>query len=1134
MKKELLNFFLTMVLLTAYGLPFCTVAGASDTALSQEDALIAAFPGADGAGKFSTGGRGGEIYHVTSLADSGSGTLRAAVSKSDRIVVFDVGGTIELTSGDIYCNNNITIAGQTAPGGHGITIKGGRLDLDGNNIIVRFVNVRPGHTGTEGGALSGNGGSNSIIDHCSIGWVSGTQYALFVNSMKQTVQYSIIGPANNIERNENGIKFGKGMNSWHHNLIAHNIARSLRGKVEGTYAMDFVNNVVYNWGYQTTYGTYGQVNFVGNYFKTGPSTISGERFINIASSRDPYNFKFYFTGNKMVDKNDSGDSFAAMNADNWDGGIDYGTAGLTEQDYRTDTPLDVESGAGINASAADTADTAEEAYNKVTAYAGAAVNSESRTEADAAIINETVNGTGSLSYDEHIEITDEVLLARFEKYNVKPIAYEYPERCDLNEDYSDTDADGMPDEWETERGLDPEDPRDALDDYLGVGYNNIEYYINDLTVDAFPKGVVTKSKTAAELGEEYLEAKRAAVDGLDIALSKSISDPVDIDLPESSNGCDISWYSSSSVITIENNEVTEIARSYEHEVNTELIAVINAGSRTFKKVFNVTVAPTIVKWYPSDDYLMEGLECPDGELDYEMVHEFDVYGNMFTSCASSNLTFTPPYDGFLCLYLTNLSEDGGSCYVTETEGGGIYDEGVACGSQGEDGDGCLITAPLYEGKKYYIYQTGTTGKLAMLTFNSVAPTMMWMPSADVKMGDELVHNLWAMSDMSFTKRDHVSIDGIAMHGYLEGTENPGGNVMGQTGSALKYTAEIDGSFKVFYKVSTGKTFRITDSTGAIIETYTNEEVYEAPEDPNDDPISIGESEYTSSTINVKAGATYYIYVKASKGDFFGVSFVASFPSDEEETETTPEPLYWRTTGDIAPDNELAPDSMQSSLSIMAGEDMKYGVKEATIAGVDFPGCVVGTNDPFYQSGSFSGAYLKVTPKTTGTVTVYARLNAGKELRIVDSNNSILKSYTPLIKINTSLSYMMKANTTYYIYANGSKAYFFGIRFVPRVMSASDRDDPDIGKATPPPVVPVTPTVSFGSASLTDGTLTITAVGSPTYDVYAAQYNSAGELTGVVKKNPGRFTIEVAEQSEIVKVFIWKENIPVVSPGVLSR
>ncbi|MGN1115842.1 MAG: hypothetical protein ACI4TH_04690, partial [Candidatus Ornithomonoglobus sp.] len=759
---------------------------------------------------------------MTSLADSGSGTLRSAVSKPNRIIVFDIGGTIELTSGDIYCKSNITIAGQTAPGGHGITIKGGRLDLDGDNIIIRFINSRPGHTGTEGGAWSGNGGSNSIIDHCSIGWASGTQYGLFVNAMNQTVQYSIIGPADNIAGNETGVKFGKGQNSWHHNLIAHNMSRNLRGKVAGTNTMDFVNNVIYDWGYQTTYGTYGQVNFVGNYFKEGPSTMSGGHFMNIASCRAPENFRFYFTGNKMVDKNDSGDGFTAMNTNNWDGGIDYGTAGLTEQDYNSAAPLEVESAPGINASVVDTADTADEAFSKVVSYAGAAVNANSRTEADAAVIDETISGTGSLTYDEHVTITDESLLARFKKYGVQPMTYTYPTQCNLDPDYKDSDNDGMPDDWEAERGLDPNDSRDALDDYLGRGYNNIEYYINDLTIDAFPQGVVPISKTAAELGKEYLAEKKKVVDGLDIKLSKSISDPVDIELPAESNGYQISWYSASKSVVIENNEVTEVHCPSEAGINAELVAIIDDGSYSFKKVFTVTVAPTIIKWYPSDDYLMEGLGCPEGEPDYEMVQEFKVYGNMFSSYTSSNLTFKPSNDGFFCLYLTNLSEEGGSCYVTETEGGSIEDEGVVCSSHGEDGDGCLIVAPLYEGKKYYIYQTGTTGKIAMLTFNSVAPTMMWMPSADVKNGDELVHNLWSMSDMTFTQRDHVSIDGITMQGYLEGLENPGGNIMGETGSALKYLAEIDGSLKVFYKVSTGKTFRITDSTGSIVESYTNE------------------------------------------------------------------------------------------------------------------------------------------------------------------------------------------------------------------------------------------------------------------------------------------------------------------------
>lgn len=105
-----------------------------------------AFPGADGAGKYSTGGRGGEIYHVTNLNDSGAGSFRDAVSKSGRIVVFDVGGTINLKS-DVVVKSNISIMGQTAPGGAGITLRNGKIGMGGSNIIVRYISSRPGERG---------------------------------------------------------------------------------------------------------------------------------------------------------------------------------------------------------------------------------------------------------------------------------------------------------------------------------------------------------------------------------------------------------------------------------------------------------------------------------------------------------------------------------------------------------------------------------------------------------------------------------------------------------------------------------------------------------------------------------------------------------------------------------------------------------------------------------------------------------------------------------------------------------------------------------------------------------------------------------------------------------------------------
>ena len=151
-----------------------------------EDALIA-FPGAEGAGKYATGGRGGTVVHVTNLNDSGTGSFRDAVAHTNRIVVFDVGGTVNLKS-DVVVSGNITIAGQTAPGGSGITLRGGKIGMGGDNIIIRFVSSRPGENGSsECDAWGGSKGSNSVIDHCSIGWANDEQFGLY-SGEHQTVQ----------------------------------------------------------------------------------------------------------------------------------------------------------------------------------------------------------------------------------------------------------------------------------------------------------------------------------------------------------------------------------------------------------------------------------------------------------------------------------------------------------------------------------------------------------------------------------------------------------------------------------------------------------------------------------------------------------------------------------------------------------------------------------------------------------------------------------------------------------------------------------------------------------------------------------------------------------------------------------
>jgi|GEM_PF-317965 len=465
---------------------------------------IVAFPGAVGGGKYATGGRGGEVYHVTNLNDSGAGSFRDAVSKSGRIVVFDVSGTIELKS-NIVCQSNITIAGQTAPGGSGITLKNYKLGMGGDNIICRFISSRPGpYAATSSGndAWGGAKGSNSVIDHCSMGWTTDEQWALYSNNEYYTVQYSVIGPADSWGGHSKGIHgfgimMGKGYCTFDHNLIVHNVSRNFRGKVVGTATADFTNNVIYNWAYQTAYGTIGHVNYVNNTLKMGNGTTGAKYYINVDSSTSPENFSIYMTGNRMLNKDNT--VYDAVTTDNWNGGVKVKDGlGITVDSVRSNSPFQTMVN-GVNVSTATTAESAADSYDHVLSYAGNGIAPDLRTSIDQQSANECRTGTGyhsgTATYDE--ATSDEK--AKIDSYKIQcGVVYDYPDPV-LQKTITDNDNDGMDDEWEEARGLNPNDPSDTNGDYCGMGYTNIEYYINDLTVDSFPPGVVELSPETAQL-----------------------------------------------------------------------------------------------------------------------------------------------------------------------------------------------------------------------------------------------------------------------------------------------------------------------------------------------------------------------------------------------------------------------------------------------------------------------------------------------------------------------------------------------------------------------------------------------------------------------------------------------------------
>ncbi|MFC6998923.1 pectate lyase [Rufibacter roseus] len=435
---------------------------------------VKAFPGADGFGQVATGGRGGKVYYVTNLNDSGIGSLRDAVNRTGaRYILFNISGNIELRSELKINNPNITIAGQTAPG-DGITIKNYPVTIAADNVIIRYIRFRMGDTGeAEGDALWGRYQRNIIIDHCSMSW-STDEAASFYSNENFTLQWSILSESlRNSVHNKGahgyGGIWGGQKASFHHNLLAHHDSRNPRfngggrsGMNGGRYSdehVDFRNNVIYNWGNNSAYGgENGKYNMVNNYYKPGPATPSSKnkRIMQVSFESNPtwgagYG-TFYIAGNYMHNN-------ATVTADNWNGGVDYDSSIPLAQraNVRLQAPIEYQ---------ISTEHTAEQAYEKVLAFSGASLK---RDAVDLRIVenvkNRSFTAPGSRgSTNGLIDSQSDVGGWPELKSTAAPV---------------DTDNDGMPDDWEIAHKLDPNKP-EPNGRHLSTAYDNVEVYINSL------------------------------------------------------------------------------------------------------------------------------------------------------------------------------------------------------------------------------------------------------------------------------------------------------------------------------------------------------------------------------------------------------------------------------------------------------------------------------------------------------------------------------------------------------------------------------------------------------------------------------------------------------------------------------
>ncbi len=435
-----------------------------------------AFPSAEGYGKYAKGGRGGVVYEVTNLNDSGEGSLRAAVEASEpRTVVFRVSGNIELKSAIKITNPYITIAGQTAPG-DGICLMYYPLSIDANHVIIRYIRVRPGDlAGRDFDAVSSRYINNIILDHISASWsVDECMSVYHCDSI--TVQWSIISESMSGSHHKKGSHgyggiWGSNYSSYHHNLLAHHSSRNPR-MASGSGYTDYRNNVIYNWGFNSLYGgeqqqpgndkfNFSTFNIVANYYKPGPATEPGEVSYRIAnpSFRNENDFgKWYIAGNVVEGYDD-------VNKNNWNNGVQTGICleKIKLENHWPSMPINQQS--------------AEKAYTAVLDNAGAIL--PERDPIDTRIIEEVRGGYASYegkSYKNQHQVSDPNKPCGIIDSQKDVGGWSVLKSTDAP---SDTDHDGIPDYWEDENNLDKENPDDR--NYLAYdGYTMLEKYLNSL------------------------------------------------------------------------------------------------------------------------------------------------------------------------------------------------------------------------------------------------------------------------------------------------------------------------------------------------------------------------------------------------------------------------------------------------------------------------------------------------------------------------------------------------------------------------------------------------------------------------------------------------------------------------------
>jgi pectin methylesterase-like acyl-CoA thioesterase len=524
-----------------------------------------AFPGAEGAGMYTTGGRGTAavattVFEVTNLNDDNNpGSLRYALgaAATSRTIVFRVSGTIHLGS-KLNIRANTTIAGQTAPG-DGICLADYPVVISGDNVIVRYMRFRMGDKNQKkvdaaGNPVDGSGGddafgalgpNNLIIDHCSVSWSSDEALTIYRGD-NLTIQWCFIteplnysyhfetGDANYEQHGYGGIQGGKRA-SIHHNLYADARNRNPRFSGISTYSpntigvenVDYYNNVLYNWGINTVYGGEGgNYNVMNNYYKYGPNTGSGVRYRicnpsysgTMPNPTIPWG-KWYVNGNYV-------DGSTQNTNNNWSG-VEMGTTAADTVQAKVNVPFDLGYIKNMQA--------AVDAFDAVLLDAGATL--PRRDTLDQRIVNDVRNRTGRFidvqgGYPHGTDYSLTVNAWPALNATTPPV---------------DTDHDGMPDSWETSHGLNPNDAADR-NVYDGSGYTMLENYLNGVSATN-PNPVIATGGTLVGFNQligSPSASNMYSVAGYNLTGNVTITPPAAYELSLDGN----TWHGSTSPIVL--------------------------------------------------------------------------------------------------------------------------------------------------------------------------------------------------------------------------------------------------------------------------------------------------------------------------------------------------------------------------------------------------------------------------------------------------------------------------------------------------------------------------------------------------------------------------------------------------------